>query len=240
MTEPTLGHNNPPEPTPFEASRDAIAGIMIEARGWFDGEPVTTKAQADEIAKLLDMARKARKAADDARKAENEPFDTGKAEVQARYNPLLKNADLIADIAKKCLAPYLEKLDAEKRVIAAKARAEADAKQVAAQEALRASQATDIAARAEAEAMIAEAVRADALARKAETDKAGAKGGARAVTLRSTYVATIVDPVAAARHMWATRKDMMLAYITELAQQQVNAGLRDIPGVEIVEKKGAV
>lgn len=238
--EAIIGHNNPPEPTPFEAARDKIEALMTEAKNWFDGATVKTQEEADAISKLVDLARKARKEADEARKVEKQPFDDAGNEVQARYNPILKRADMISEIGKKAVAPYLEKLEAEKRAAAEKLRAEAEAKRIEAEAALRASQATDIAAREQAEAMLKEAQKADANARKAENDKAHAKGGARAMTLRTRYVVTLDDPVIAARHMWATRRALMEAYLIELAEQVVASGAREIPGFIVTETKVAV
>ena len=54
-------------------------------KNWLDGEPIASAEQADKVSLLLDMIRKAEKAADESRVKENEPFDLGKAEVQARY-----------------------------------------------------------------------------------------------------------------------------------------------------------
>ena len=82
-------HNNPPEPTPFEVSRDRIADLYAEAKNWCDGEPIDSEDKAAEVRKLLDMLGEEIRTADARRKTENEPFDAGKAEVQARYNTLI-------------------------------------------------------------------------------------------------------------------------------------------------------
>lgn len=237
---PAIGHNEPPAPTPFEVIRDAVDDLMVEAKNWLDGAKVETQEQADAVAVLVDMARKARKSADAARIVENEPFDTGKTEVQARYSPVLKRADMIADAGKKATTPYLERIDTEKRALAERLLHEAEEKRHAAEAALRSSQATDIAAREVAEAALIEADKADAAARRAEKDKASAKGGARAMSLRTTYVVTLGDPVLAARHMWATRRALMEVYLISLAEQVVASGAREIPGFVVTEVKKAV
>ena len=196
---PPAGHNQPPE-TPFEAAEDRINTLHIEAINWFDGDAIENQGQANAVSKLLDDIRKARKEADTARKVENTPFDEGKKEVQGRYNPLLKNADMIADLCKKVLAPFLAKVEDEKREVARIARERADVAAAKAREAIDKAAPTDLAAREEAERYIDDAIAANAHAKAAAKDKGAAKGGARAVTLRSVWTGTITDLTACARH----------------------------------------
>jgi hypothetical protein len=178
-----IGHNRPPvdEPTPFEMSEVEIGDLYAEAKNWLDGEPVSTQAQADGISKLIDDLRRAVKLANERRVFEKQPFDDGAAEVQARYNPLVEDgktrkgkAILAIEIAKKALAPWLQRLEDEKLAAAAAARKIADEKLRAAQEALRASQADDLAKREAAEVLIRDAEKAEAVATRAENDKAHA------------------------------------------------------------------
>ena len=103
---PQQGHNQPPK-TPFEAAEGRIDLLHLEASNWFDGDAIETQGQADAVSKLLDDIRKAGKMAEAARKAEADPFDKGKAEVFARYEPMLGKGkskigkvDMIADICK--------------------------------------------------------------------------------------------------------------------------------------------
>jgi hypothetical protein len=201
-----IGHNNPPEPTPYEKAEAEIIGLFDEAKHWLDGQGVQNDADAAGVSKLLDMIRKAKKAADESRAEEKRPHDEAAKEVQERYKPLLTRCDLAADAAKKALAPYLEKLEAEKRAKAEAARKEAEEKARAAQEAIRAAALTDLAAREKAEALIRDAKKADAAAKRAENEKAHAKGGERAVTLRKTYRPILKDGREAARHYWTARR----------------------------------
>ncbi|MBF9233955.1 hypothetical protein [Microvirga alba] len=236
----TIGHNNPPEPTPFDLAESSILGLFDEAKHWLDGEGVNSEADANGVSKLLDMIRKAKKVADEARAEEKRPHDEAAKEVQEKYKPLLTRCDLASDACKKALAPWLEKLEAEKRAKAEAARKEADEKARIAQEAIRAAQATDLAAREEAEALIKEAKRAEVAATRAENDKAHAKGGARAVTLRTTYRPTLTNGVEAARHYWAVRREECEAFFLSLAEKDVRAGKHTIPGFDVVEEKAAV
>jgi hypothetical protein len=61
-----MGHNNPPEPTPIEAARETISLLDVEASAWFDGTPIENERQAEDVARLLDAARKAEKQFDAA------------------------------------------------------------------------------------------------------------------------------------------------------------------------------
>lgn len=247
VTSGLMGHNNPPveiESTPFEMSEVEIGDLYAEAKNWLDGEPVTTQAQADGLSKLIDDLRKAGKLADERRVEENKPFDDGKAEVQARYAPLIADTKsvkgkvpLAVDMAKKALAPWLQKLEDEKQAAAKKAREQADAKMKAAQDALRSSQVADLEKREAAEALIREAEKADAAATKAESSKAHATGGSRAMGLRSVWRAEMTDARAAAAHYWVTRRGDVDAFFQGLADADVRAGKREIPGFMIAETR---
>lgn len=235
-----IGHNNPPEPTPYEKAEAEIISLFDEAKHWLDGQGVKDDKDAEGVSKLLDMIRKAKKAADEARVEEKRPHDEAAKEVQEKYKPLLTRCDLAADAAKKALAPYLEKIEAEKRARAEAARREAEEKARAAQEAIRAAELTDLAAREKAEEMIQAAKKAEATAKRAENDKAHAKGGTRAVTLRKTYKPVLKDAREAARHYWTARREELEAFFLSLAEKDVRAGQQDIPGFDIIEERAAV
>lgn len=250
VAQPAIGHNQGPPLSPFEAAKEKIESLYEEARLWLDGEPITTQGQADDLSNLLNMIRAAHAEADEARKEENKPFDEGKAEVQARYAELIADTKakkgktiLAMEACKKALAPWLEKLAAERKAIARKAREEADAQQRAAQEAVRAAQAaTDLAAREAAEQQLQEAKQANAAAKRAEKDTAKAGNGVgRAVSLRTNYRPVLIDPMAAGAHYWGThhRAEIEQLFVT-LAERDVRAGKRAIPGFEIIEEKTAV
>jgi hypothetical protein len=234
-----IGHNNPPEPTPFERVSTRISDLMGEARNWLDGAGVNSQAEADAIAKLLNDIRLASKEAEEARKAEAKPFDDGKAAVQARYKPLLSSADTAADTCKLALKPYLEKVEAEKRAAAEAARKEAEEKAEAARKAMAEANRLDVAARQRAEELAAEAKAAERAASKAENDKASGKGGARAVTLRSVWRAVLMDRKEAARHFWTHYPEGFDATLSDMAAQAIRSGARAIPGFDVIEEKVA-
>jgi len=231
----SIGHNR----SPFDICEEKVFDLFDEAKNFLDGEAIQTQAMADAVSKLLDMIRKAKKEADDFRAAEKKPHDDAAKAVQEKWKPLITRCDFAADAAKRALTPYLEAVEREKRAKAEAARREADEQARAAQEALRASR-DDLAAREQAEAMLEAAKKAEAVATRAEKDKAQGKGGARAVSLRTSYVADIQDYQALAAHLWREDRAALCAWLDEYAAQKVRAGARSLPGVHVREVKGAV
>lgn len=243
-----IGHNQPPEPTPYEKAVAEIDGLYDEAKNWLDGQAVDSQSVADGLAKLLTMLRDATKRADEAREAEVEPFNKAKAEIQARYAPLIADtkaikgkAVLAMEACKKALGPWLEKIDREKREAADKARREAEELAWRAQMAIRATPITDLAGREKAEELVAEAKEAESFARHAAKDTAKVDGGGkRAISMRTVYTPRLIDPPAAVRHYWQTSRVSMEKFILQLAEQDVRNGRKSIPGFAIDETKTAV
>ncbi len=232
------GHNNPPEPTPFETATESINDLYTEAKQWLDGEEVDRQEYADDIAKLLKKFRTARNGADTERKTENQPFDQGKAEVQARYNPILAKADRAMTACKTALTPWLDKIEEEKREAAREARRIADEEECKAQEAIQTADHTNLEQVEAAEILVKDAKRASATAGRAERDKATASGGeGRAVSLRSSFHPELIDGVAAARHYWEVNRSEIETFLLELATKDVRAGKPSIPGFKIIETK---
>lgn len=238
-----IGANNPPLSL-FEKAQQETDAIYGEAKNWLDGAKVDSPDLADGIGKLLNMLRATEKSVDWARTEEKRPFDEGAKEVQARYKPLLDRLKLASDGCKSSLAPWLTKLEDEKRAAAEKARKEAEEKAAAAQAALRAADVANLEARAAAEELVKQAKKAESAANRAESDTAKASGGAgRAVSLRTSYHAEVTDYTAAARHFWKACPDEMRQFVQKLADDAVRTAGKGaesitIPGVTIrVEKK---
>ncbi len=244
-----IGHNNPPaepvELTPFDLSKAEIEGLFMEAKNWCDGTPIETQAQADQVAKLQNDIRAAMKTADARRVAENEPFDAGKAAVQAKYAPLIADTKAVKgkgvmalDACKAALGPFLIEQDRIKRAAEAKLRVEAEAKRAEAESAFRAAGRADIAKREEAEALLIEAKRADAAVMKAANDKAVAKGsGSRGAALHTFYEAEITDLRAFARFCWTDHLDELLPAFQVIADRLVRGGMRSLAGVTVHERQ---
>lgn len=234
-----------PNATPFDLIAESATDLLTEARNWADGSAVETQEQADTVSRLIEELRLNAKAADEARKDENKPHDEAKAAVQAKYAPLFADPKTKApgqvfkaiDALKATLAPFLRKLDEEKREAERIAREAAEAKAREAQEAMRQAAANDMAAREEAEAKVRDAEAAQKAAKTAASDKAHATGGSRAMGLRTVWKAHMADAHAAAAHYWRTNPEAFTALLQKLADDDVRSGKRSVPGFEIVEER---
>lgn len=235
-----MGHNNPPDPTPIEAARETISLLDIEASAWFDGEPIKNQGQADDVARLIDAARKAKQQFDNERKTEKKPHDEAAKAVDAAWKPLIADADRILEIAKAAQTPWLIKLDDEKRVREEATRKAADEK---AAEARRLSSEADgsLAAAKARDAAIEEAKHAEQAALRAEHDKAAAKGAgmARAVSLRTTWRSEVQDRRALLNHIAKSHPNDLTDFVEEWAAKAVRGGARELPGVHIFAERAA-
>lgn len=237
---PPVGHNNPPEPTPLEAAKETISLLDVEASAWFDGEPIKNQKQADEVARLIDAARKARQQFDNDRKAEKKPHDEAAKAVDAAWKPVIADAERILEIAKAAQTPWLIKLDEEKRANEEKARKEAEEKLAEARRLAAESDGSLAAAKAR-DAAIEEAKAAEAAAHRAANEKANAKGAgmARAVSLRTTYRAEVQDRRALLNHIAKAAPEDLTAFVEDWAAKKVRSGARELPGVRIYEERAA-
>lgn len=233
-----LGHNNPP--TPFDEALSAVSSLKEEAKHWLDGAEVSSQAEAEAIAQLLDMARKAKKKADELRKAEAKPFDDGKKAVQAKFKPLIEDCDRIASVCKTANLPWLQKLEEERRQEEEAARRKAEEEARKAEQAMRAAQATDLEAREAAEQQVKIAQEAERDANRAAKQKAAAKGGARAMGLRTVYRHEITDATAFARWCWQHENAALMDCLNSIAKKRTDMKFRDMPGVVIHEESVAV
>lgn len=231
------GHNGAPEPTPYELSVKRIDDLYGEADLWLDGQPVESQEMCDGLSNLQRLIDKAGKEADAARRTENEPFDAGKAEVQARYNPLLAKVKRAIDGLKQAQRPWLLHVDAENARIAREKQEVADALAAKAQEALRATSGS-LAGREAAERIETEAKGAERDATRAGKAKASAGGTVgRATGLRTVYVAEVTDITAFSRYAWTEDRAAVEEFMRELAAKMVRNGLREAPGLVVREEK---
>jgi len=237
VQEAGLGHNNPP--SPFDEAEAEIGGLYDEAKHWLDGSGVATDADADGVGKLLDMLRKAEKRADDLRKEEKRPHDDAARAVQTKWKPILDRVTLAIDACKKALAPYLAKKEAAQRIEAEARRREAEEAETAAREAFATTRPDDLEGREQAERQAELAKDLTKQAARVAKAKPQAKGGVRAIGLRTYYRAEVSDPNAFAKYVWANHRDDLNAFLAELAQRLVDGKQRDIPGVTVHEDKRA-
>ncbi len=241
VEEALMGHNKPPEPTPFELSRQEIKDLCYEAKHWISGDPVTLPEVAKQIDQLKVMIRDAMKLADERRKDEARPHDEAKAEIQDRYNTLIgdtkKSGKGIAVIAleacDQALKPYLETERRKKEEAERKAFEEAEAKRKAADEAVRAAQMQDLAAKEEAEALLRDAKKSEASAKRVSRQTTGLS-----THLRRSWKPVMVDAREAAKWAWMSKREELEAFLLDLARSEVRSGARSIPGFDVVEDFG--
>jgi hypothetical protein len=243
---PPIGHNNPPSaPTTYDEAKARIDDLHGEAKNWADGQPITTQAQADAVSRLKGMIAEAEKQAEALRKAEAKAFDDGKAEVQARYIPLIGDkgrglTDKATTALQRLLTPWLLKLDAEvqaRRVEAERvAQAAIEAAQVIAA-------AADMARLDDAEVVeeaVQEAKTAIREVKAADNDRARVGGGEyRSTLLKNNWVATLEDGDIALSHYWKMQRGACEAFLADLAAKDLRVGKRTIPGFVVDNQKRA-
>lgn len=234
------GHNNPPPDTAFDEAKELISTLDAEAANWFDGTPIENQRQADDVAKLIDAARKAKKRFDGERMAEKKPHADAAKAVDAKWKAVLADVDRIIEIGKAAQTPWLIKLDEKKRAKEEAARKEAEAKAEAARKLAQETDGSLAAAKAR-DAAIEEAKAAEAAAQRAANEKAGAKGAGmtRAVSLRTTWRADVEDRRALLNHVARVNPDAIDAFLADWASKEVRSGKREIPGVRVWQERAA-
>ena len=243
-----IGDNGAPEPTPLEARKAEIDALYETAGAWLDGSKIENQAQADDVTKLVDDARKASKAADTQRKVEAKPFDDGKAAVQKAWKPLIDKADKVETAGKATLGDWMRREADRQRQEASNARAIADG--IAARaltEARSAAASGSLDALSAAEGLLTEAKQANKDAGRAEKERPVAKveGMARAIGLRTVWdveLATYVEGETSAGTLlarWAYGRDRQrcIDLFMQMAREDVRAGVRSIPGTTISSRE---
>ena len=231
-----IGANNPPR-TVF----DEIDDLHLEATAWLDGEAIQNDAQAEALGMLMNKIRAAITACDEERKEKTVPLDEAKAAIQAVYNPYIQKANKdgtegkgprALTVAAKVRDAWLTKkqaiLDDQARV----AREVAAEEKRIADEAVRASRG-NLAAREQAEALLEAARAAEHKAIALAKAKPPTIGGRRTVTKKREAV--LVDMSLAAGWAYKNHKFPMSEWLTTIANADVKAGVRAIPGFEIKE-----
>lgn len=206
---PTIGHNSGPA-NDFEALADQIesAGATVSDYEKIADDEMQSQAQAAR-ARLNELSREA----DKKRTAEKAPhLEAGKA-VDAKWQPLVKQAKTAADAIAKAMSAYET----------AKARKEAEERRRAEEEARKAAE-----ARTPAEVQ-------PTAEPGPEPIKTTVKGGyGRAATVKVVKVATVTDQDKAYQAM-RTHPEL-IECIAKLAQRAVNAG-HEIDGVSVEEER---
>lgn len=227
MTAP-IGHNGPPDA--FAPHVTHIGDLLELAESALHGNAIETPEQAAAIDELLDSIKDAAKALEDTRKAEKAPWDAGAQAVQAKAKPLADKLAIAKDTAIKALTPFRLKVQAEKDAEQKRLREEADRLAEEARAKFVHTAPTDLASRIEAEELAKVAKKATAAANKIDRTATG---------LRTYFTAIVTDYGALLAHLKQADpqglRDMLDAY----AERQKNAGVRNLPGVEITEHRKA-
>lgn len=248
-----IGGNMPPEeveatPQTWAALKLHMDDLLDQVRG-VTGIEITDQRGADQIGKLLVALQNAAKAAEAARVAEKAPFDEAIKEIQDRFNEYIaptknKTPGLVskAEVAlKNQIAAWLRKLEDERierervaRAAAQKAEEEARQAHIAARES------DDLDEIDAAEDLIAAADDAARDLKRVEKEKVAVKvEGARAKSLRSVWKAVRIpgEGGKALQHYARTKSDRVIEFMQQLADEDVKAGVRSIPGFEVKEER---
>ncbi len=241
--------NAPSEPVlGWEAVKLDMDDLLDQVQG-VTGIEIKDQTQADTIAKLLRDVQKSAKAADEARIAEKKPFDDAADEVQTRFNAYIapiKNKkpgsmSKAEQALKNQMAAWLRKLDDEKRERERIAKAKADALEEEARQAhLAAKVSDDLDVIEAAEALMEAAQDAGKELKQVARESSAVKvEGARAVGLRSKWVA-VLDKGGGSKalmHYAKAQPDLVIAFLQGLADKDVAAGVRMLPGFTIKEER---
>jgi len=251
-----IGDNGGPEiseateltPKTWEAIKLHLDDLLDQVRG-VTGIEIADQRMADQIGKLLRDLQEAAADADKARIAEKTPYDEKTKEIQDRFNAYIapiknKTPGLVskAEVAlKNQIAAWLRKLDDEKRAREAAAREAAAKAEAEAREAHQvARQSDDLDQIDAAEGLMAAAEAAARDLKRVEKESTAVKvDGAKAVHLRSIWRAERIEGEGgkALAHYAKTQPRRLIDFIQVLADEDVRAGIRSIPGFTIVEER---
>jgi hypothetical protein len=234
----TIGHNRPADP--FTLYNESIDDLLLEAGNFLDGAEIENEDQEAAVASILTRLRREANAADDQRKAEKKPFDDQAKAVQSKWAPLLAKADTAVATAKNVLTAFLVKKEAAQRAAADAAKREAEEQAAAAAQLRQSASANSLADQTTLRG--AEKAAHEAAQRATRLDKAKpqAKGGERAVGLRTSYRAEITDYRLFGKWAWEHRRAEYLTFLEELAERESRGGDKAIPGLTVhTERKAA-
>lgn len=241
-----IGDNRGPlfDPDAFSAMKEKVTEWSDAAGEWLDRGKIDSEEEAGQVADLVRGATKIQRQVETARKDAKEPHLVAGRKIDEAFKSLIDPLERVVKRVVGLQTAWLQaKRDMEEAVRLR--RAEEDRKAIADAEAARAAAEArnDIIGEVEAENAIKAASRAaDISARPVKVQAQSASGGARAMGLRKTLRARIVNLSLA---FMAVRDDPR---VYEAIQAALNARLRSkdfvegtlIPGVEIeIEERAA-
>lgn len=227
-----IGHNNPPDE--FAEITVEINDLYQTAKDFNDGDPITTQKQSDSVAKIVKLLKIAAKRAEAHRKELVIPIDEAKQAVQDMFNPLIGKAKADGSrgltvraigVCTQLLTPWNVKLQAEKDKAAEEAREKAEEQLCAAQEANRSA---NLVEREDAETLIKAAQKAQFKAKAMSKDKV--------LGMKTVWDIIVRDPNKLLKHYYATQRRELEEFAGQLAQQEINSGVRKIPGCIITSR----
>jgi hypothetical protein len=228
------------QPDAFTLITESIEDLLLEAGNFLDGAEIENEEQEAAVASILTRLRREANAADDLRKAEKKPHDVAGKAVQAKWAPLLSKADIAVTAAKNALTSFLRKKDEAQRAAAQAASEEASRQAEAAAQAAEQASPSDLAGMTTARVLQENAAAAQRTAERLSKARPQARGGERAVGLKSVWTPILADSVAALKHYRARQPEALKEWLLEQAFKDVRAGAREIPGFTITETKEAV
>ena len=219
------GHNKPPPDAAFSLHIDELFTLLSDTLA---GGSVDTDEKEAAIDKLMDDFHQAWKDSDKERVAEKKPHDEAAKAVQAKWKPIIDKADRGKKACSEALTPYRAAKQRAKDEAARKAREEAEAKELAAREALKKSD--DLEAKYQAEQELETARKLSAAANRIDRAATG---------LRTHWEAEIADKGAALRFYLKQQPEAFLELLQTLADRDARGARPSIPGVIYHERKKA-
>lgn len=224
-----IGHNQGPAMDPIEAVVSEYDAILTEAQNWTDGEPVTDEAGMKAVDDILKEFKSYKTALGKAGKERTDPLHKAwKAEVAA-VKVYTDDADRIQKALVAVVAPFKEKLAAEKREAERKAWEEAEKARREAEEKAAMANVADLEAQREAAEAKQAAIDAEKLAQASRKDTVK---GMRTVTHHE-----ITDMRALVNWIAKNDKDAMADFATEYARKAHKS--KSMDGVRVWETKEA-
>ena len=227
MTPAAIGHNGAPDTIELVLAK--YDGTITEAQNWADGKPVTDEAGMKAVDAVIKEFKTYKSALKRAGEERTKPLHQAHQEAVKAVKVYTDDATRIQAALVATVAPYKEKLAAEKEeqrkqaaIAAANARAEAEAAAAKVNEA-------DIDAQREAAAKLEAAKVATATAAKANKDTV--KG------MRTVTKYAIESHKEALNDIAKNDRDAMTAFIEEYVRK--NHKVRAINGVRVWQEKEA-
>lgn len=184
---PGIGHNS--APIIPDAIFDKVRDFTDAAGAWLDLKEIDSQERSEKATDFVAGARSVFKEVDEARKAAKKPHDDAAQAVQDAFKPLLDKIGKAGEVVKALQADWLKREkareEAERREREAAARA---AEEAAARDLAEAQARNDVSGMVDAEAAHKAAAKdAKAAAKPVKAQAGSATGGARTMSLRTTY-----------------------------------------------------